>query len=98
MVVIAQLVRALVCGTRGRRFEPGYPPFFSSISFDVEVFFWNELEHIEITPFLNKTKASALCYFQIPFLNSNPPLKRCASLNFAQCFGKLGNVVAIDSN
>ena len=26
MVVVAQLVRALVCGTRGRRFEPGLPP------------------------------------------------------------------------
>lgn len=26
MVVLAQLVRALVCGTKGRRFEPGIPP------------------------------------------------------------------------
>ena len=26
MVVVAQLVRALVCGTKGRRFEPGLPP------------------------------------------------------------------------
>lgn len=26
MVVVAQLVRALVCGTRGRRFEPDLPP------------------------------------------------------------------------
>lgn len=26
MVVVAQLVRALVCGSRGRRFEPGLPP------------------------------------------------------------------------
>ncbi len=26
MVVVAQLVRALVCGTRGRRFESGLPP------------------------------------------------------------------------
>ena len=30
MVVVAQLVRALVCGTRGRRFEPGLPPLFKS--------------------------------------------------------------------
>ena len=33
MVIVAQLVRALVCGTRGRRFEPGLSPqkpsFFS---------------------------------------------------------------------
>ena len=27
MVVVAQLVRALDCGSRGRRFEPGLPPF-----------------------------------------------------------------------
>jgi hypothetical protein len=26
MVVVAQLVRALDCGSRGRRFEPGHPP------------------------------------------------------------------------
>ena len=26
MVVVAQLVRALDCGSRGRRFEPGLPP------------------------------------------------------------------------
>ena len=26
MVVVAQLVRALVCGAGGRRFEPGHPP------------------------------------------------------------------------
>ena len=27
MVVVAQLVRASVCGTEGRRFEPGLPPY-----------------------------------------------------------------------
>ena len=27
MVVVAQLVRASVCGTEGRRFEPGLPPW-----------------------------------------------------------------------
>ena len=26
LVAIAQLVRALDCGSRGRRFEPGWPP------------------------------------------------------------------------
>ena len=26
MVVVAQLVRASVCGTESRRFEPGLPP------------------------------------------------------------------------
>ena len=29
MVVVAQLVRALDCGSRGRRFEPGLPPMVS---------------------------------------------------------------------
>ncbi len=27
MVVVAQLVRALVCGTKGRGFESHHPPF-----------------------------------------------------------------------
>ena len=27
MVVVAQLVRALDCGSRGRRFETGLPPY-----------------------------------------------------------------------
>ena len=26
MVIVAQLVRASVCGTEGRRFEPGHSP------------------------------------------------------------------------
>ena len=29
MVVVAQLVRALDCGSRGRRFEPGLPPLLN---------------------------------------------------------------------
>ncbi len=29
MVVVAQLVRALDCGSRGRRFETGLPPFLT---------------------------------------------------------------------
>ncbi len=29
MVVVAQLVRASVCGTEGRRFEPGLPPKYN---------------------------------------------------------------------
>ena len=33
MVVVAQLVRALDCGSRGRRFEPGLPPETKSFSF-----------------------------------------------------------------
>ncbi len=36
MVVVAQLVRALDCGSRGRGFEPRHPPIFS---FFVKVLF-----------------------------------------------------------
>ena len=31
MVVVAQLVRASVCGTEGRRFESGLPPIYKAI-------------------------------------------------------------------
>ena len=37
MVVVAQLVRALDCGSRGRRFEPGLPPDNQSPAFFNEV-------------------------------------------------------------
>ena len=33
MVVVAQLVRALVCGTKGRRFESGLPPIKKAFQF-----------------------------------------------------------------
>ena len=35
MVVVAQLVRALVCGTKGRRFEPGLPPLKADSRLDL---------------------------------------------------------------
>ncbi len=35
MVVVAQLVRALVCGTRGRGFEPHLPPKISQDSLTI---------------------------------------------------------------
>jgi hypothetical protein len=38
MVVLAQLVRALDCGSRGRRFEPGIPPLFQTLQ-ETEGFF-----------------------------------------------------------
>ena len=31
MVVVAQLVRVLVCGAEGRRFEPGQPPLIKKV-------------------------------------------------------------------
>ena len=39
MVVVAQLVRASVCGTEGRRFEPGLPPREKKRSIDIGRFF-----------------------------------------------------------
>ncbi len=45
MVVVAQLVRALDCGSRGRRFEPGLPPLKNgAFSFKIAPFFY--LQHI----------------------------------------------------
>ena len=38
MVVVAQLVRALDCGSRGRRFDPGLPPK-KKASIKIEAFF-----------------------------------------------------------
>ena len=43
-VDVAQLVRALVCGTRGRGFEPHLPPKKSLINFDRAFLFPNFLE------------------------------------------------------
>ena len=39
MVVVAQLVRVLVCGAEGRRFEPGQPPKSVKASKKFEAFF-----------------------------------------------------------
>jgi hypothetical protein len=39
MVVVAQLVRVLVCGAEGRRFEPGQPPRMPKASKKFEAFF-----------------------------------------------------------
>lgn len=41
MVVVAQLVRASVCGTEGRRFEPGHPPKFQKPRRNSRLFLWN---------------------------------------------------------
>ena len=38
MVVVAQLVRASVCGTEGRGFEPHLPPKKQKLHRDVELF------------------------------------------------------------
>ena len=43
MVVVAQLVRALDCGSRGRRFETGLPPN-KKLSIYLKAFFVYEIE------------------------------------------------------
>ena len=40
MVIVAQLVRASVCGTEGRRFEPGLSPFYFPLRSNTERFFY----------------------------------------------------------
>ncbi len=39
MVVVAQLVRVVVCGAAGRRFEPGQPPRISKAPSFLGAFF-----------------------------------------------------------
>ena len=43
MVVVAQLVRALDCGSRGRRFETGLPPQTLSLVSDNKAFFLSKI-------------------------------------------------------
>ena len=43
MVVVAQLVRVLVCGAEGRRFEPGQPPRFQKLRRNSRLFLWNKV-------------------------------------------------------
>ena len=45
MVDVAQLVRALDCGSRGRRFEPGLPPLFVKPCFLAGFFCFIELSN-----------------------------------------------------
>ena len=40
MVVVAQLVRVLVCGAEGRRFEPGQPPKMQKLRSNSELFLY----------------------------------------------------------
>ena len=40
MVVVAQLVRVLVCGAEGRRFEPGQPPRTQKLRRNSRLFLW----------------------------------------------------------
>ncbi len=40
MVVVAQLVRVLVCGAEGRRFEPGQPPKTQKLRRNSRLFLW----------------------------------------------------------
>ncbi len=42
MVVVAQLVRVLVCGAEGRRFEPGQPPRTQKPRRNSRLFLWQK--------------------------------------------------------
>ncbi len=55
MVVVAQLVRALVCGTKGRRFEPGLPPKKQKPFKKLKGFFCAQKAHSEVRVLLSKT-------------------------------------------
>jgi len=46
MVVVAQLVRVLVCGAEGRRFEPGQPPRNAKASKKFGAFFVTNINQI----------------------------------------------------
>ena len=46
MVVVAQLVRALVCGTRSRRFEPGLPPISKDLEAIQDLFLFTKTNGI----------------------------------------------------
>ncbi len=56
MAVVAQLVRALVCGAEGRRFEPGHPPFKKKTASQKMLFFFYK----EVIPVFFKTGLSTL--------------------------------------
>jgi hypothetical protein len=43
MVVVAQLVRVLVCGAEGRRFEPGQPPRTQKLRRNSRLFLWTKV-------------------------------------------------------
>lgn len=46
MVDVAQLVRALVCGTRGRRFEPGLSP--KPIEYSIGFFYAQKMKTLNL--------------------------------------------------
>jgi len=75
-VIVAQLVRALVCGSRGRRFEPGLSPktpprrgfFIDSFSFGM--------------PFAKKTKTKPTAMFTL--FKSSPKFPVVKPVNIRQ--------------
>jgi hypothetical protein len=46
MVVVAQLVRASVCGTEGRGFEPRLPPRKQKLRRNSRLFLWDKVSWI----------------------------------------------------
>ena len=59
MVVVAQLVRVVVCGAAGRRFEPGQPPNFSKASSFLGAFFVLKVYSASLHQFVPKFRDSS---------------------------------------
>lgn len=57
MVVVAQLVRASVCGTEGRRFEPGHPPKRQKPRRNSRLFLWDKFTSLFYEGVINTKRA-----------------------------------------
>lgn len=66
---IAQLVRALDCGSRGRRFEPGYPPLVKACAVMRGLFLFLFLP---FRPSNNGSQEVSLCVYLIYFVRNLP--------------------------
>ena len=74
MVVVAQLVRALDCGSRGRRFEPGLPPLvFKKVLQFLWNFLFDVISGIVEKPVLNEAEETR-CKIQKQRQKSNAKL------------------------
>ena len=76
MVVVAQLVRVLVCGAEGRRFEPGQPPKSKSFE-ETRSFFCYTLSYLPSLSTIKRfslfaiSQAMAKAYFVLLVKASN---------------------------
>ncbi len=71
MVVVAQLVRASVCGTEGRGFEPHLPPIFKVLIFiGTFLFSQNDSSTIGEKPVLSEVEVSPIFHPKIKAFQS----------------------------